>query len=79
LRRKKSKGVNVLEFVTLNTSSREQNHHRFKKADDEPQKNINQAALPQIENKQKLTYSLAKDIQIRTRNFSGNNEVLNKI
>jgi hypothetical protein len=49
-----------LEFVTLNTSLREQNHHRFKKADDEPQKNTKQIALLQKENKTKFLYSLAK-------------------
>ncbi|MDR3627157.1 MAG: hypothetical protein P4L45_10010 [Ignavibacteriaceae bacterium] len=49
-----------MEFVTLNTSLREQNHHRFKNADDVPQKNIKLTALSQRENKLKLRYSLAK-------------------
>jgi hypothetical protein len=55
-----------LEFVTLNTSSREQNHHLFKKSDNAPQKNIKLTVLLQKENKAKLPYSLANNIQIRT-------------
>jgi hypothetical protein len=68
-----------LEFVTLNTSLREQNYHQFYKADDEPQKNIKLTALLQKENKLKLLYSLANNIQIRTRNFSGKNKIFSKI
>ena len=47
-----------MEFVTLNTSLREQNHHQFKKADDEPQKNIKLPALIQKENKPELPCAL---------------------
>ena len=52
--------MDFLEFVTLNTSIREQNHHQFKKTDDEPQENIKQPALLQKENKARLQYILAK-------------------
>ena len=34
-----------MEFVTLNTSLREQNHHQFKKADDASQINIIQSTV----------------------------------
>ena len=67
-----------MELVTLHTSLREQNHHQFKKTDDESQKNIKQPRLHQKENKTKLPYTLAKNIQIRTRNFSDKNKVLVK-
>ena len=52
--------MDFLEFVTLNTSLREQNHHQFKKADDRPQKNIKQTALLQKENKTKSPYAVTK-------------------
>jgi hypothetical protein len=53
-----------LEFVTLNTSPRELNHHQFKKADDAPQKNIKLFALLQKENKYKLTCTLAQRLKV---------------
>jgi hypothetical protein len=52
-----------LEFVTLNTSLIEQNHHQFNKADDAPQKNIKLSELLQKENKHKLLYTFAQKLK----------------